>query len=1063
MHFFNRSNTLRGFWIILAIVPVILSGQTVFGPGSVCVGDSITLTGSPTTSFTWSSSDIAIAEVYPNGIVEGKLPGSVIITYSDGVSTATHNVTVKQKLPTPTSVESLPLEFCPNDPSVSYIDISAASTVGYHEWFDVSGNIIPTSLVGPTPDVSSPGTTFYKVIENTFNTAYCPSDTLLITSIVYPNPVITVNSPSPVCEGESVTLIATGAGPSGFYAWDGGLSSGSTLPLTPTTTTTYSVTGTDENGCQGNASATITVNPLPSAPTTDPSNDTEYCLNDTPSELIATASAGHTLTWYDASNNILSTAASRTPSTTTVGTTLYKVTQTDGNGCESAPLNITVTVHALPTISVVGGASQTVCDGSSITLNGAGGVSYTWTGLDASGNPISNNTAFIPPVSATTTYTVTGTDANGCDNTADVDVTSNAAPVVTLSATLSTVCAGDDVVLTATGGSTYTWGPGVTAGATGATQTVSPTTSTTYTVTGTDANGCQGNASATITVNPLPSAPTTDPSNDTEYCLNDTPSELIATASAGHTLTWYDASNNILSTAASRTPSTTTVGTTLYKVTQTDGNGCESAPLNITVTVHALPTISVVGGASQTVCDGSSITLNGAGGVSYTWTGLDASGNPISNNTAFIPPVSATTTYTVTGTDANGCDNTADVDVVSNTSPSIGLSATPSTVCAGETVTLSATGGISYTWGPGVTAGATGATQTVSPTTSTTYTVTGTDASGCTGTKNVVVTANPLPVINASITSNYNGYGISCEGANDGAIQTNVNGGSAPYTYTWNNGASSPSISNLSEGTYIIQVEDSNGCISIESKTINEPSALSYSYVVDDLTCFGDNDGKIEIYPTGGVAPYSINWYDGTVLNYIENLSNDYYSFTITDANNCFTLDSIEVYGPTEIEINLDTIHPTCERINDGLIDAIVYGGTSSYSYMLNGSSVNLPLDSIAVGSYFLTVIDGNSCTQNVLFDLEPKQQSCFMIPNMFSPNYDGFNDQFSIQHSRWSSYTITIYNPIGQLVYSGSNNTPSWKGYNDINGSPLPSGDYYYQLITNEGEVFYGYVTLIR
>ncbi|NDD36296.1 MAG: hypothetical protein EBZ26_08340, partial [Flavobacteriia bacterium] len=510
-------------------------------------------------------------------------------------------------------------------------------------------------------------------------------------------------------------------------------------------------------------------------------------MNDpSPSELVATASTGHTLTWYDASNTILSTPAERTPSTTAVGTTLYKVSQTDNiTGCESAKLNITVTVHALPTII--------------------------------------------------------------------------------LSATPSTVCAGDDVVLTATGGSTYTWGPGVTPGATGGTQTVSPTTSTTYTVTGTDANGCQGDASATITVNPLPSVPTADPANVTEYCLNDpSPSELVATSSSSsHTLTWYDASNNALSTVASRTPSTTAVGPTLYKVTQTDANGCESAPLNITVTVHALPTISVVGGASQTVCDGSSITLNGAGGVSYTWTGLDASGNPISNNTAFIPPASATTTYTVTGTDANGCDNTADVDVISNTSPSIGLSATPSTVCSGDAVVLTATGGSTYTWGPGVTSGATGPTQTVNPTTSTTYTVTGTDASGCTGTKNVVVTVNPLPVINASLASNYNGYGISCEGANDGAIQTNVNGGSAPYTYTWNNGASSPSISNLSEGTYIIQVEDSNGCISIESKTINEPSALSYSYVVDDLTCFGDNDGKIEIYPTGGVAPYSINWYDG--------------------------------------------------------------------------------------------------------------------------------------------------------------------------------------------------------
>ena len=547
------------------------------------------------------------------------------------------------------------------------------------------------------------------------------------------------------------------------------------------------------------------------------------------------------------------------------------------------------------------------------------------------------------------------------------------------------VCAGETVTLSGSGagtGGSYSWSGGISNGV-----SFTPTVTTTYTVSAYDSQSViVGTDQVTVTVNAIPSAPTTDPSNVTEYCLNDaSPSELLATPLSGHTLIWYDASNTVLSTTSSRTPSTGTVGSTLYKVTQTDASGCESSTLNITVTVNPLPTISVVGGASQTVCDGTSITLSGSGGVSYSWSGVDVSGNAISNGVSFVPPGSTTTTYTVTGTDGNGCSNTSSINVISTA----------------------------------------------------------------------------LPTINATIANIYNGYGVSCEGANDGAIQTNVQGGKAPYTYNWNNGSNSATLSNLSEGTYTVIVEDSNGCLSTESITIDEPIALSYLYVVEDVTCYDEQDGKIELYPTGGVAPYTISWFDGSSLNYLNNLSNAYYSFIIIDANYCSTIDSIQVYEPTDLLITVDTIQPTCERINDGQIDAFIYGGTYPYSYTLNGSPLNLPLDSVAIGNYVLTVEDSSSCTKTIAFNLTPLQPSCFMIPNMYSPNYDGYNDVFKISHSSWSSYTMNIYNSIGQLVYSGSSSTAYWDGL--TNGAPMPTGDYYYQLITNEGEVTYGYVTLIR
>ena len=211
-----------------------------------------------------------------------------------------------------------------------------------------------------------------------------------------------------------------------------------------------------------------------------------------------------------------------------------------------------ITVNALPTVGSTASLS-TVCTGTAVTLTGTGATNYSWTG------GITDATAFS--ASATTTYTVTGTDGNGCSNTATRLITVNALPTVGSTASLSTVCTGTAVTLTGTGATNYSW----TGGITDATA-FSASATTTYTVTGTDGNGCANTATRLITVN-------------------------------------------------------------------------------------ALPTVSSTVSPSATVCSGTSVTLSGTGATSYAWTG------GVTNATAFTP--GATTSYTVTGTDANGCVNTA--------------------------------------------------------------------------------------------------------------------------------------------------------------------------------------------------------------------------------------------------------------------------------------------------------------------------------------------------------------------------------------------------------------------
>ncbi|MCE3279102.1 MAG: hypothetical protein K0S44_1293, partial [Bacteroidetes bacterium] len=276
--------------------------------------------------------------------------------------------------------------------------------------------------------------------------------------------------------------------------------------------------------------------------------------------------------------------------------------------------------------------------------------SYTWD------NGVTDGVAFTP--TGTTTYIVTGTDANNCSATSSTTVTVNSLPSVMAMSTASTVCAGTSVTLSGMGSATsYTWDNGVTDGV-----AFTPTGTITYIVTGTDANNCSATSSTTVTVNSLPSVMGMSNDMDNAICIG---SSVMLSGMGAVSYTWTGGVTN----GVSFTPTATDT----YTVTGTDANNCMNTN-TVTITVNSLPTVTGMSDDSDnTICAGSMITLSGMGAASYTWTG------GVSDAVSFAP--AATDTYTVTGTDASGCMNTNTITVTVNALPAVTMSAFGTSVC----------------------------------------------------------------------------------------------------------------------------------------------------------------------------------------------------------------------------------------------------------------------------------------------------------------------------------------------------------------------------------------------
>lgn len=362
-----------------------------------------------------------------------------------------------------------------------------------------------------------------------------------------------------------------------------------------------------------------------------------------PDSTYVYALGGTPLVWNGNTTHTYTTAANHNPKLYTLGGFW--------NSCLDSASK-TVTVHPLPTVTA-NTTSTSVCAGTQVTLTGGGASSYTWD------NGVTDGVAFTP--TATTTYTVTGTNANNCQNTAQVTVTVNPLPTVTANASTTTVCAGGQVTLTGGGATSYTWDNGVTDGV-----AFTPTATTTYTVTGTDGNNCQNTDQVTVTV--AAGITVTANATTTSICAGD---QVTLTGSGASSYAW----DNGVTNGVAFTPTATTT----YTVTGTSGSCTDND--QITITVNPLPTVTA-SASSSSICNGDPVTLTGGGASSYTWD------NGVTDGVAFNP--TATTTYTVTGTDGNNCQNTATTTVTVTT-----VDATTTTT--GTTITANNNNG-TYQW-----------------------------------------------------------------------------------------------------------------------------------------------------------------------------------------------------------------------------------------------------------------------------------------------------------------------------------------------------------------------------
>jgi len=230
------------------------------------------------------------------------------------------------------------------------------------------------------------------------------------------------------------------------------------------------------------------------------------------------------------------------------------------------------------------------------------------------------------------------------------------------------------------------------------------------------------------------------------------------------------------------------------------------------ITVNALP--AVLAGSDQAVCTGTAVTLSGAGAQTYTWN------NAVMNGTAFTP--AATATYTVTGTDANGCENTDELLVTVNNLPTISAG-TDAEICTGETATLSGNGGTTYVWDNSVTNG-----TAFTPAATATYTVTGTDINGCQNTDAVIVTVHELPVVSLGADT------TTC--ANYGPVVLNAGPGFSQYS--WSNSAATQTTSVTATGTYTVTVTDANGCEDADAIVVTFDACLGLDEATVELTVF---------------------------------------------------------------------------------------------------------------------------------------------------------------------------------------------------------------------------------
>ncbi len=749
-----------------------------------------------------------------------------------------------------------------------------------------------------------------------------------------------------------ITATPVGGIPGYTYLWPDFSTSNTFAATAPGS---YIVTVTDVNGCTKTGSASVTGNTLP--PTASATGGTLTCGS--PSiQISATTNAGSPAFEWSGPGGFSSTL--QNPTVSAAGIYTVEITN-NANGCTATATATVGSNISIPTASASASGSLN-CLNTSVNISAttnAGTATFAWTGPNGFTSNLQN-----PSVSVAGNYNVVVTNtANGCSNSATTTVSSNTtAPTATATGGTLT-CISTSVNITSSTNASpalFLWtGPN---GYTSTQQNPTVSVAGNYTVViGNPANGCTSTATAIVSSNTA--APNASATVATLTCTT-TNAQICGISTTPNAVFAWSGPNGF--TSSIPCPSISQPGNYIVTVTN-PANGC-TATATATVNQDIAPPGATASGGTLT-CTTTSITLSGnstAPGSTFSWTGPNGFTSNLSN-----PTVSIAGNYVLTTTGTNGCTSTATAIVDQNVALPTAAIATPGNLnCSQTTLTLNANGSssganFSYLWtttNGNIVSGGTTLNPNVNAPGTYNLLVTNT-SNGCTSTASTVVNQSPAVAVVATSQS------VSCFGGTNGLASATASGGVGNFNFSWSNGGTGASISNLPAGNYTVTATDSEGCTKTATATVSQPNQLIVNASATAETAAGANNGTATANPTGGTPGFTYLWSNGATTQTITNLAPGGYSVTTTDGNGCTAIQTVTVNSfNCALAISTASTNVNCFGENNGTATVSMTGANQPAQILWKNSSgttvgTTAIVSNLAPGNYTVQVTDANNCS----------------------------------------------------------------------------------------------------
>ncbi len=964
------------------------------------------------------------------------------------MQTLTQQFTIIEPAPVTISVTPTPVDCKGNNTGEISTTVGGGSGMGYtYAWS-------PSVAMGANP-TGLPADNYFVTVSDSegCTTTFGPIEISEPTEDFTASTAVT----NPACNGETGSIMVNAQGGTPNYSYTINGSNSQTDPLfSGLMPGTYEIVSTDMNGCSVTSSNIQIVEPAEIVITEAASTpDLGNCEGSIDIDIAGGNPGGFTYSWTGPSGSF------STEDISGLCAGEYCVTATDNvGGCTATFCKTLIQPLSITLVSSTD-ACFDECNGSAIIdiVGGDGVYTINWSGTQTIINPMDLCAG---------TNTVTVMSGDGQMATLDVEIAEPAAPIVLNNPVLvnpmsATECTGSITISPAGGygGYTYNWAPPQSG-----TTTIDNLCAGTYSVTVTDINGCTATASYTLE---SPDLEIIDIASTATSC-NGADDGTISFGVVGGTTPYTVV-------VMGDTPLTVDAGTTynysgvaggVYLVTITDG-----ANETVTTTIEVMEadpiTVEVVKVVDAVPNGVGSIEIaqpvGGTPPYSYQWSNAFTGQNPTG-----LPPGN----YSLTIEDAAGCfvtlENLATVYQLEITDSEISNPPCSDNPVGSVSITVPSVINnppFSFAWEDALGNSVGDDSILLSGVAGGSYTVTVTDACGTSFAQTFVVVPESNLELDMEIMSFFNGFNIRCNGGNSGSIRADIANGTPPYTYIWSTGATTETVNDLPAGMYSVTVTDAAGCTTTGEATLIEPDVITANFLIDSISCNGQDDGFITANVTGGVSAggYDFDWNNGETDNTIGPIGPGNYSVEITDGNDCDVDVAVPLPEPEVLDFTFATTPVT--ETDLGSIQLFPTGGTQPYFYTWPAGVEGEDLvEDLNFGTYAVIVTDANGCTKmntGIQVDLNT---DCFQGSPVITPNDDSLNDFFQISCNE-RVQNLEIYNRWGQLVYEADTYSNEWGG-TTRRGSDVPEGTYFYifeyvDVNTGDTEQKRGYVTLLR